>query len=122
MDFGYVIKRDENDFVINVELDKYGSGYNVVPKGADPNNAYDIDEVRAYCESNPEMVIDDYPINENMKLLSEKRRLENWLTAHDYIGTKIATGRATVEDYAEEIAEMRVKAQRINEINALLEG
>ena len=53
-------------------------------------------------------------------LLSEKAELETWLKAHDYIGVKIATGRATVEEYSDVIAEMTVKAERINEINELL--
>ena len=50
-------------------------------------------------------------------LLNEKSELESWLKAHDYIGTKIATGRATVEEYAPEIALMAEKANRINEID-----
>ena len=54
------------------------------------------------------------------ELLSEKTELEAWLKAHDYIGTKIATGRGTIEEYADVIAEMTVKAERINEINKLL--
>ena len=55
-------------------------------------------------------------------LLNEKAKLEAWLKAHDYIGVKIATGRATVEENANEIAEMTEKANRINEINDLLES
>ena len=55
-------------------------------------------------------------------LVEEKTQLETWLKEHDYIGTKIATGRATVEEYANEIAEMTKKAERINEINAILES
>ena len=51
----------------------------------------------------------------------EKAELEAWLKAHDYIGVKIATGRATVEEYVTEIAEMTEKANRINEIDKLLE-
>ena len=47
----------------------------------------------------------------------EKATLEIWLREHDYIGTKIATGRATIEEYASEIAEMSEKANRINEID-----
>lgn len=50
-------------------------------------------------------------------LAEEKAQLESWLKAHDYIGTKIATGRATVEEYASEIALMTEKANRINEID-----
>ena len=55
-------------------------------------------------------------------LVEEKAQLETWLKEHDYIGTKIATGRATVEDYATEIEEMKEKAERINEIDRLLES
>ena len=53
-------------------------------------------------------------------LQSEKADIEAWLKAHDYIGVKIATGRATIDDYADEIALMTEKAERINEIDALL--
>lgn len=63
------------------------------------------------------------PTDEELKrqsLLNEKSELEQWLKEHDYIGVKIATGRATVEEYADVIAEMNVKAERINEINNLL--
>ena len=60
------------------------------------------------------------PIPESVLLEEEKYMLEQWLSAHDYIGTKIATGRATVEEYAEEIEEMKKKADRINEIDRLL--
>ena len=53
-------------------------------------------------------------------LLFEKAELEAWLNNHDYIGVKIATGRATISEYADVIAEMNKKANRINEINELL--
>ena len=65
------------------------------------------------------------PTEEELKrqaLVEEKAQLESWLKAHDYIGTKIATGRATVEEYATEITEMKEKAERINEIDRLLES
>ena len=55
-------------------------------------------------------------------LQTEKAELEAWLKAHDYIGVKIATGRATIEEYATEIEEMTDKANRINEIEAILEN
>ena len=65
------------------------------------------------------------PTEEELKrqgLVEEKAQLETWLKEHDYIGTKIATGRATIEEYATEIAEMKEKAERINEIDRLLES
>ena len=52
-----------------------------------------------------------------INLQKEKAELELWLKEHDYIGTKIATGRATIEEYAGEIALMVEKANRINEID-----
>ena len=55
-------------------------------------------------------------------LQTEKADLEAWLKAHDYIGVKIATGRATIEEYATEIEDMTEKAERINEIDKLLES
>ena len=55
-------------------------------------------------------------------LQTEKAELEAWLKEHDYIGVKIATKRATVEEYANEIAEMTEKAERINEIDSILES
>ena len=64
------------------------------------------------------------PTEEELKrqaLVEEKAQLETWLKEHDYIGTKIATGRATVEEYATEIAEMTENAERINEIDRFLE-
>lgn len=65
------------------------------------------------------------PTEEELKrqsLVEEKAQLETWLKDHDYIGTKIATGRATIEEYATEIEEMIEKAERINEIDKLLES
>ena len=65
------------------------------------------------------------PTEEEMRrqaLQMEKAELEAWLKAHDYIGVKIATGRATVDDYVDEIALMTEKANRINEIDKLLEN
>ena len=65
------------------------------------------------------------PTEEELKrqaLVEEKIQLETWLKEHDYIGIKIATGRATVEEYETEIEEMTKKAERINEIDKLLES
>lgn len=63
------------------------------------------------------------PTEEDLRrqaLAEERAQLETWLKDHDYIGTKIATGRATVEEYADEIALMTEKANRINDIDKML--
>ena len=55
---GYFLKRNNEDFVINIDLNQYGSGYNVVPKTLDPWNAYDIAEVQAYAQEHHEMEVE----------------------------------------------------------------
>ena len=54
---GYFLTRNTEDFVINIELTQYGSGYNVVPKSIDPCNAYDIADVQAYATAHPELEV-----------------------------------------------------------------
>ena len=54
----YFLKRNDNDFVINIDLNQYGSGYNVVPKEIDPWGKYDIAEVQAYAKDHPEMEVE----------------------------------------------------------------
>ncbi len=52
---------------------------------------------------------------------AEIRGLDQLIRANDYIGVKIAMGRATKEDYAEQIAESEKMAEKINELRAELE-
>lgn len=52
-------------------------------------------------------------MNEKEARLNALRQL---LAQHDYIGIKIATGRATREEYAAEIAIMTKWAAEINEL------
>lgn len=83
-----------------------------------------------WCNSTQKGIIENkgeyyevIPIPEPTKkelLQWEKRELESWLSSHDYVGTKIATGRATIEEYKDIIDEMKIKAERINEIEELL--
>lgn len=117
MDFGNVIKYNENQYRVFVDFNDVNNGCGVVPKSEDPIGFYDIDEVKRYCESNSNKTFTEEKYFQIVNLYNEKRKLEQWLKDHDYIGTKIATGRATVEEYATEIAEMTVKANRINEID-----
>lgn len=51
---------------------------------------------------------------------AEIRGLDQLMREKDYIGIKIAMGRATIEEYAEEIAESERMAARKNELNAML--
>lgn len=88
---------------------------------------YDLANLSCYQYMNGELVLDENKLaefealKEKDRLLREKAELETWLKEHDYIGTKIATGRATIEEYATEIEEMTAKANRINDIDKELE-
>ena len=92
---------------------------------SDFTTVYKVDgESVTYSNDGSVYVEPPKPTEEELRrqaLQTEKAELETWLKDHDYIGVKIATGRATVEEYANEIAEMTEKAERINEINELLE-
>ena len=91
---------------------------------SDFNTIYKVDgDSVTYSNDGSVYVEPPKPTEEELRrqnLLNEKAELEAWLSAHDYIGVKIATGRATIDDYADEIALMTEKAERINEIDALL--
>ena len=91
---------------------------------SDFTTIYKVDgESVTYSNDGSTYVEPPKPTEEELRrqaLQTEKAELELWLSAHDYIGVKIATGRATIEEYAIEIEEMTEKAERINEIDALL--
>ena len=91
---------------------------------SDFTTVYKVDgESVTYSNDGSVYVEPPKPTEEELRrqaLQTEKAELEAWLKAHDYIGVKIATGRATVDDYSDEIALMTEKAERINEIDALL--
>lgn len=64
-------------------------------------------------------------MNENMtreQIEAEIRAVDQLMKANDYIGTEIAMGRATKEEYAKEIAESEKLAERKNELEAMLEN
>ena len=116
----YTLNLDKDNYVLsiahtpndNIELDL---------------SSVDLKHISCYRLINNTLVLDETKLSETIakeerdktkkELLSEKAQLETWLKEHDYIGTKIATGRATIEEYAPEIAEMSEKANRINEID-----
>ncbi len=57
---------------------------------------------------------------EREKALAELQEVEVELISLDYIGVKIATGRATIEEYAPQIARMSELAARKNELKAII--
>lgn len=117
----FTLNLDKNNYVLSISHTKNDNIELDLSK-------YDLTNLSCYKYINGELVLDTEKLaeieelKEKDKLLQEKAQLETWLKEHDYIGTKIATGRATVEEYSTEIAKMIEKAERINEIDRLLES
>lgn len=115
-------------FTLNLDTDNYVLSIAHTPSDSVELDLskYDLTHLSCYRFINGGLVLDEAKIGrlkaeeEKAKLIEEKAELEAWLKDHDYIGVKIATGRATIDDYVTEIAEMTEKAERINEIDALL--
>lgn len=121
MNFGYVTKNNENNFIINVDLNDYYSGYNVVPKEIDPFNQYNIEDVRAYCEANPQMVLAEHPLEYARSLISEQIELKAYLSRTDYMVVKCSErGLLMSEEYPEDYAKRQEARDRINEISEIL--
>lgn len=59
--------------------------------------------------------------NRRQEIMEEINGLEQLLKQQDYIGVKIAEGRATKEEYAAQIAKAEEWAQRIDELRQELE-
>lgn len=117
----YTLNLDKNNYVLSIAHTPSDSVELDLSK-------FDLNHLSCYRFINRKLVLDEEKASrlkmeeEKLKLIKEKTDIESWLSAHDYIGIKIATGRATVEEYATEIAEMTEKAERINEIDKLLES
>lgn len=55
---------------------------------------------------------------EQQEILHKLESLYLEIKSYDYIGIKIATGVATIEDYAEQIAHMEELRKQIRELEA----
>ena len=75
-----------------------------------------------YVEKKKDPEPEPYVPTEKDKLNQELWEYKNKLQSLDYIGVKIATGRATIEEYADEIALMNEYANKVNEIQAKIDA
>jgi len=69
-----------------------------------------------YVEKKKEPEPEPYVPSEKDKLNEKLWAAENKLREMDYIGTKIATGRATIEEYADKIALMSELAAEVSSL------
>lgn len=117
MDYGHVIKRNDNDYIVNVDLDSVYSGYNVVPKEVDPYNAYEIEDVRMYCTANPDKVLTKHPLEEEEEKKGMIEQLKQYLSDADYAVIKCSEQNLDLETEYPGLKEKRQEAR--NQINNL---
>lgn len=121
MDYGYVIKRNDNDYVVNVDLNDTNSGYNVVPKDIDPYNLYEIEDVRAYCTANPDKVLTEHPKAQEEQNKAEIERLKQYLFDTDYAVIKCSEQGLDIDTEYPNLKNERQSARnRINELETTI--
>lgn len=117
MDFGYVIKISENDYIVFVDLEMFGSGYNVVPKTIDSTNMYDVEDVKDYCLKNPSKVLTGHPLEEKERTAYEISKLKAYLSSTDYAVIKCQELGLDMNSEYPELMQKRAEARaRINEL------
>ena len=73
-DYGLVIKKSDDFFIVDVDPAVYNSGYGVVSKQEDPYGKYDLDDVKAWVLAHPDKVVTEHPLESEMAL---RRQLES---------------------------------------------
>ena len=70
-DYGLVIKRSDDFYIVDVDPGIYNSGYGVVSKAEDPYGKYDLADVKAWAAANPDKVLTEHPLEAEMQLRSQ---------------------------------------------------
>ena len=111
----YTLNLDTNNYVLSIA---HTSNDNIELDLSD----YDLSYLSCYQLIDNKLVLDEtkkaqlVEQENKQSLAQELSQCESRLKELDYIGVKIATGRATKEEYLTEIEEMNNLANRINEI------
>ncbi len=131
LNYGYVKKIDDEQFIVFADPNENNSGYGVVSKEIDPDCLYDIADVKQYVLEHPEMVFEHYldePSEEKEQLKRELAIHERWLA--DVYDMQVKQYQRCVRlgipydckygTMTELDAIAKEKAQRIQEIRAQL--
>lgn len=122
MDYGYVIKKLDDWYIVSVDLGNYYSGYSVVPKTEDPWNRYDIEDVREYCTAHPDKVLTEHPKAQEEQNKAEIERLKQYLKDTDYAVIKCSEQGLDIDTEYPNLKNERQSARnRINELEASLQ-
>ena len=123
----FVIRRNENDYIVYSE--EFEHGYNVVPKDVDPENAFDIEQVRIWCSNHVSCVMDETEedvktpsdISEYTALVAEIESYIKYLNDTDDVGYQLARHERGTEVLSpEKYAECMEKDRRRGRISSSL--
>lgn len=126
-DITFVVRRNENDYV--VYSDEFDRGYNVVPKDIDPDNAFDIEEVSTWCSNHISLVVDERKLGKKIpadvrkyrKLLSDIDSDIKYLADTDDVAFQLARHERGTEILSpEKLADCLEKDRRRGEIASTL--
>ena len=73
-DYGLVIKKSDDFYIVDVNPNVYNSGYGVVSKEEDPYGKYDLADVQAWALAHPDNLLTEHPLESEMAL---RRQLES---------------------------------------------
>lgn len=117
MNYGKVVQSEDIMIVFFGTDEAYG----VAPKSIDPWGKYDYEDVMAYVEANPHMVIPGETFEERMSLESEYAQLKKYLTDTDWHVIKCMELGVSMAVRYPEVHQQRTEArERINEIEEVL--
>lgn len=122
MNYGYVMKRNNNDYIVDIDLENINSGYNVVPKDIDPYNLYEIDDVKMYSTVNPDKILTKHPLEDEEEKKGMIEQLKQYLSDTDYAVIKCSEQNLDLESEYPGLKEKRQEARtKINELEASLQ-
>lgn len=70
-DYGLVIKKSDDFFIVDVDPAVYNSGYGVVSKQEDPYGKYDLDDVKAWVLAHPDKIVTEHPLESQIQTIEE---------------------------------------------------
>ena len=109
----YKLILDENNYLKGFEKSYSADGYELKP------TEMKLDYLNCYKLVDDEIILDEEKYNTLVDTKAKENEiitLKSELATYDYIGTKIAMGVATKEEYADEIAYTETLRKKIREL------
>ena len=114
-DYGLAIKKSDTFYIVNVDPNSYYSGYGVVSKEEDPYGKYDLADVQAWAAENPDKILTEHPLEEQMQLQQQIADKEAQLAEVDKQIFDLMC-----QDFANRLQDVQTLPETTEEVLALL--